>query len=138
MRHENARTNARIMYTAARFSRPSSSKQVKERPSGKTTFKTKNFSVMTISFSSGKIRYNAIRSNSFREEDTSTSDFFFPRNNNSRLCKTVPVAFLRNHMILQCVLLCFFPNLEIIFPVWYQNNIKTITQLFVTRPLAFL
>ena len=122
MRHENARTNARIMYTAARFSRPSSSKQVKERPSGKTTFKTKNFSVMTISFSSGKIRYNAIRSNSFREEDTSTSDFFFPRNNNSRLCKTVPVAFLRNHMILQYVLLCFFLNLEIIFPFWVRGK----------------
>ena len=89
---------------------------MKEGPSGKTTFKTNNFSVKTISFSSGKIRYNAIRSNSFREEDTGTSDFFFPRNNNSRLCKTVPVAFLRNHMILQYVLLCFFPNLEIIFP----------------------
>ena len=122
MRHENARTNARIMYTAARFSRPSSSKQVKERPSGKTTFKTKNFSLKTISFSGGKIRYNTIRSNSFREKDTSTSDFFFPRNNNSRLCKTVPVAFLRNHMILQYVLLCFFLNLEIIFPFWVRGK----------------
>ena len=87
---------------------------MKERPSGKTTFKTRNFSVKTISFSSGKIRYNAIRSNSFREEDTSTSDFFFfPRNNNSRLCKTVPVAFLRNHMIFAFV---FFSKLGNNFP----------------------
>ena len=95
---------------------------MKERPSGKTTFKTRNFSVKTISFSSGEIRYNAIRSNSFREEDTQALLIFFPRNNNSRLCKTVPVAFLRNHMILQFVLLCFFPNLEIIFPFWVKGK----------------
>ena len=36
--------------------------------------------------------------------------------------KTVPVAFLRNHMILQFVLLCFFPNLEIIFPFWVKGK----------------